>query len=225
MVSEDRRVRRSWASCGLSLETWGAEAWDGDVPIHVPDQGPAQQSDRETESNCLHFHSAQVLHGSEAGSSTSGTIVCFIQSTNSNAGLPETPLTLTHPRKCCTSDLDTPWPRWTGHWALTFRCFAASSFTSWNAPKISWARRKPGTKRPNGIVSQLSLVLGDPGGSHPHEAQQTSHHTAEAAWRIRRRVVSVMLKPQTPGYLVHGRKARLPVFPWVHEARRPIKSR
>lgn len=32
-------------------------------------------------------------------------------------------------------------------------------------------------KRPNGIVSQLSLVPGDPGGSHPHEEPSKSATT------------------------------------------------
>lgn len=203
MVSEDQRVRRtSRASCGLSLETWGAEAWRWRCPnSRSRDQGPTQQSDRETESNCLHFHSAQVLHGSDEASSHWGQLSALSNPLIQMLVSPRNTLTSTHPESVVPViwTLHDPGGLVTGTWDL--RCLQLPPSPSWNTPRSmgceeTWDKGQMEFKVP---------VEPGPGWSRREPpswgAQQTSHHTAEAAWRIRRRVVSVMLKPRTPGWL------------------------
>lgn len=228
MVSEDQRVRRtSKASCGLSLETWGAEAWDGDVPIQGPETKAQLSSQTERQNQTA---STSILlksfHGS--GRLHIGTIVCFIQSTNSNAGLlPETPLGPRHTQKVLY--------QWSGRsmtqvdWSLEpwpSDALQLPPSPSWNAPKING---------PGGNLGQKAKWNCVPVGAWSRVIQEEP----SPSWGAQQPATTQLRLPGESGGglylwcwshglqvgLVHGSKARLPVFPWVHEARRPIKSR
>lgn len=130
------------------------------------------------------------------------------------------------PRKCCTSDLDTPWPRWTGHQSLDLQMLCSFLLHPLEMlPKINGPGGSLGRK------AKWNRVPAEPGPRWCRReppsrgAQQTSHHTAEAAWRIRGGLCLWCWSHGLQVGLVHRWKARLPLFPWVHEAKRPIKIR
>ena len=101
---------------------------------------------RETESNCLHFRSTRALRGSDEAPRI-GAIVCFIQSTHSNAGLSQKHPWLQHSQKVlyqCSGHSMTqvdwspePWPS---------DALQLPPSASWNVSQDQWARRKPGMK-------------------------------------------------------------------------------